>query len=93
MSNELEPYEKHTHVFLIKIWLEDELDSNQKTKWRGQITQIPGGEKKYFEDLNEIILLNLPYLEKIGITAGWFWQFKGWINKKLKKQGNISSKK
>ena len=56
-----ELYEFKTHAFVIKIWLEDSL------RWRGHITHVPTGERRYIEDLGEIDDFIWPYLEKMGI--------------------------
>ena len=59
--NDIELYEFNTHAFVIKIWLED------NAMWRGHITHVPSGERRYIETLSEIDDFILPYLEKMGI--------------------------
>jgi hypothetical protein len=60
-QDEIELYELNTHAFVIKIWLEDGL------RWRGHITHVPSGERRYIEELGEVDDFILPYLEKMGI--------------------------
>ena len=54
-------YEIKTQAFVIRIWLEDSL------RWRGHITHVPSGERRYIEDLSEIDDFIWPYLEKMGV--------------------------
>jgi hypothetical protein len=42
------------HSFVIRVWLEHPGHDSDDGLWRGQITHIPGGERKYFDDLTEI---------------------------------------
>jgi hypothetical protein len=62
----MEPTESRTHSFIIKIWLEEEMDEAGRTVWRGHITHVPGGERHYIQELNVIPLFIQPYLEKMG---------------------------
>ena len=82
MSNEPQTYENNTRVFMVKIWVEERTDGKIKTKWRGQIAHIPSNERRYFSDLFDIILFVLPYLRKMGIRIGFFWQFIDWYKSK-----------
>jgi hypothetical protein len=59
--DDTELYEFNTHAFVVKIWLEEGL------RWRGHITHIPSGERRYIEELGEIDDFILPYLEKMGV--------------------------
>lgn len=62
--------ETTTHSFIIKIWLEETLQETGRVTWRGHIIPVPGDEKYYFEDLNEIPAFVMPYLEKMGVKFG-----------------------
>lgn len=63
-------YELTTCSFIVKIWVEEPAGEMGHPTWRGHITHIPSGDRKYFEDLNEIIPFMNPYLQAIGIDAG-----------------------
>lgn len=65
----MEPTESRTHSFIIKIWLEEEMDEAGRTVWRGHITHVPGGERQYIQDLNAIPPFILPYLELLGARS------------------------
>jgi len=56
-----------THSFIIKIWLEESADEVNRATWRGHITQVPSGERRYLVNLDEIKIFILPYLEEMGV--------------------------
>jgi len=60
-----------TRSFVVKIWLEEE-----RGIWRGHITNVHSGERRYFEELSDILDFIAPYVEgmKTGRTRGlWRW--------------------
>ena len=59
--------ESNTHSFIVKIWLED----GDPGRWRGHITHVPGGERKYFEDPAEIIDFIANYAAGIKPPSIW----------------------
>jgi hypothetical protein len=63
----MEPAESRTHSFIIKIWLEEEMDEAGRTVWRGHITHVPGGKRQYMQDLSAISSFIRPYLETMGV--------------------------
>jgi len=65
----MEPTESRTHSFIIKIWLEEEMDEAGRTMWRGHITHVPGGERQYIQDLNAIRPFIQPFLEQMGAAS------------------------
>ncbi len=59
--------EFNTHSFIVKIWLEEPADGNRKGMWRGHITHVPGGERRYLKGLGEIVAFMVPYLISMGV--------------------------
>lgn len=59
--------------FVIKIWLEETVDETGRALWRGHITHIPSKRRVYLEELNEVILFIIPYLEQMGIEVDHAW--------------------
>ena len=68
--------EFNTHSFIVKIWLEEPTDDNHKGKWRGHITHVPGGERRYLENLGEILAFIVPYLMSMGVRPDVLWKLK-----------------
>jgi hypothetical protein len=52
--------------FLIKIWLEETTDEEGEVLWRGRITHVPGGERRFFDNLNDIARFIKPYLGELN---------------------------
>ena len=42
------------HSFIVRIWLEERESQTHPPAWHGHITDIGGGERHYFKNLNEI---------------------------------------
>jgi len=77
-------YERNTHPFIIKIWLEDNFEDVGHPTWRGYITHVPTGERQALQDLDEISRFIMPYLEKLGVQFGPLWYIKQslrWLSK------------
>lgn len=55
--------EAHTHSFVIKIWLEEKAEETDQAIWRGHITHVPTGTRRYFQDLTVIADFMQPYLQ------------------------------
>lgn len=70
-------FESITHSFIIKIWLED----GDQPKWRGHITYVPSGERRYLENMGEITNFIMPYLEQMGVKPGLLWRVKRWLSR------------
>jgi hypothetical protein len=80
MNYDEENYEKNTHTFVIKIWLEEMIGKYRLPRWRGHITYIPSGERRYFENLNEITKTIHLYLDRIDTNDNrWIKRIYHWI--------------
>ena len=59
--------ESHTYSFIIKIWLEEEPDEDRAGQWRGHITHVESGERRYLHGLEDIPNYVASYLEAWGL--------------------------
>jgi hypothetical protein len=66
----MEQPESNTCSFIIKVWLEEITGETGHTVWRGHVTHVPSGKRRYIQDLNAISLFIEPYLEKMGTRSG-----------------------
>jgi hypothetical protein len=55
--------EGQTHSFIIRLWLEETVGETGQPVWRGHVTHVPSGERRYVQDLNQILAFVAPYLE------------------------------
>ena len=83
MSNTMELYEANTHVFVVKIWLEEGTENGGQARWRGHITHLLDGERRYIQDLDEIIDFISLYLERMGVKRKLHMRLRDYL--KLKK--------
>ena len=67
--------ETTVHSFIVKLWLEEAGDETGKTVWRGYVTHVPDGERRYLKRLNDLIDFIGRYLEDMGVQhqrVSWF---------------------
>jgi len=77
----LDLIEFNTHSFIIKIWLEEPADDLHKGRWRGHITHVPSGERRYLQNLREIVAFIVPYLVSMGVRLEASWRLRSWLGK------------
>ena len=58
----LEFPEGRSHSFIVKIWLEENTQDAGRETWRGRITHVPSGVKRYVKNMDEIIAFIEHYL-------------------------------
>ncbi len=62
----MDPYESHS--FIVKIWLEEspeEVDQAAEATWRGHITHVSSGRRRYFEHLQDVVVFIHTYVETL----------------------------
>lgn len=62
--------ESSIYSFIVKIWLEESAEGTEQAAWRGHITHVPSGERRYLRDLDEIAAFIVPYLKEMGGGIG-----------------------
>jgi len=61
--------EADTHSFIVKIWREEIDEATEVAIWRGHVTHVPSGERRYLQDLDDLVTFIIPYLEKMEVKA------------------------
>lgn len=69
-------FESHTHSFVIKVWLEETAVEAGTAVWRGRLTHVPSGRQQYLNNLSDILLFILPYLQDMGVQIPSLDQLK-----------------
>jgi hypothetical protein len=77
-------YETNTQSFIVKIWTESG-EGYQRAVWRGQITHVASGERRYLTDLNQITAFVSEFLKEMGVKAGRFQNLRRWLNRVKRK--------
>ena len=71
--------ESTTHSFIVKVWLEETADEAGQALWRGRITHVPSGERRYLKNIDEILAFIEPYLEELGVVFGLRCRKMKWL--------------
>jgi hypothetical protein len=77
-TNGIEP---NTHSFIVKIWLEETAKEAGLARWRGHITHVPSGDRRYLKDLDDVPAFMAPYLEKMNVHLGFRWKIRQWLHR------------
>lgn len=75
----MDQLEFNTHSFVVKIWRESTDDDQEEGQWRGHITHVPSGERRYLKGLGSIAAFIVPYLVSMGVRLGTFWRLRSWF--------------
>ena len=82
--------EFNTHSFVVKIWLEESADDDHKGKWRGHITHVPDGERRYLKGVGEIADFIVPYLASMGVNVDALSRLRAALGSNAGEQGRVS---
>ncbi len=82
-DSDLDLPEFATHSFIVKIWLEGNGNSDRPVTWRGHITHVPSGQRRYLQNLSELIDFMVPYLEQINARIDAYWRMRRWVKRRI----------
>jgi hypothetical protein len=71
--------ESTTHAFVVRIWLEDSAGAPGRGTWRGHVTHVMSGDRRYLRSLEGLSLYLLPYLEAMGARIELYWRLRRWL--------------
>lgn len=54
------------HSFVVKIWAKEVKDPRSDASWRGSVTHVGTGERRYIQRLMQIPYFIAPYVNEIG---------------------------
>lgn len=66
--------EPGTHIFILKIWREDAGSGEQPVVWRGHISHVASGQRRYITGLLQMILFIVPYIQALNVRLPLFWR-------------------
>lgn len=72
----MDSLEATSHPFVIRIWLEERAQEAHGATWRGHITHVPSGERRYLQSLDDMASFVAPYLESMGIKPSLWWRVR-----------------
>lgn len=74
-------FETGSHSFIVKIWLEETKGEAGKAIWRGHITHVASGTRRYLRRVDDIPAFIVPYMQRMGVTPGLRWRVRLWITR------------
>ena len=80
-------FESKTHSFIVKIWLEETANDAGRVKWRGHITHVPDGERRYLQSTDEISAFIDLYLEGMDEKLHLLRRLSRWLNRRRQESG------
>lgn len=67
--------------FVLKIWLEERGQRAVSAIWRGYITHVASGERRYIKNLDGIASFIAPYLQRMGVQLSRGQRLKQWLRR------------
>jgi hypothetical protein len=58
----MDPIDQRTHAFVIRIWLEEIDSATRQATWRGHVTHVLSGDRRYISQLADIVDFIATYL-------------------------------
>jgi hypothetical protein len=77
----MDEIESAAQSFIVRVWVEERAEKGDRGTWRGQITHVPSGERRYLKNLDEIGDFISPYLERMGVKLGMRWRMRNWLRR------------
>lgn len=71
--------ESKVHSFIVKLWLENADDETKRVAWRGYVTHVPDGERRYLKKLSDLVEFIKSYLNGVVRKPGLKERFKSWL--------------
>ena len=65
----MDPEETDSHSFIIRIWLEETAEDGKPAVWRGHITHVPSGHRRYLQELGSLVGFIAPYLAEMRMPV------------------------
>lgn len=71
-----------THSFIVKIWVEETGEEAGRAMWRGHITHVLSGKRRYLQELNSVTDFIAPYIEHMGGKPSFSWRIRQWFRRR-----------
>ena len=81
-TDEPETIQDVPESFIVRVWLEEAARPPHRAPWRGHITHVPTGDRKYVEDLQGIAAFIASYLDRMQARLQLWWRVRQWWKRK-----------
>lgn len=75
----MDQLELYTHSFIIRMWREQIGAQPDQDIWRGHITHIPSGTRRYLRSLDDMVLFIIDYIEPMNVKIALRWRLWRWL--------------
>ena len=75
--------ESWLHSFIVKVWSEEPDMETGHVGWRGHITHVPSGKRRYVQCLNEISSFIEGYLRGMSVSLQVEGGWRNWLRRLL----------
>ena len=62
----MQTQEPSSHSFIVKVWAEEFIPACNQTFWRGHVTHVGSGERRYLQSLDKVAEFIEPYLQALN---------------------------
>jgi hypothetical protein len=73
--------ESTPHSFIVKLWLEDLGGKRKRKVWRGYITHVPTGARRYLKRLSDVTDFIREHLDGSGVEIGSTSRARDWLRR------------
>jgi hypothetical protein len=77
--------ESQVRSFVVRIWLEEPASAMRGAVWRGHITHVPSGRRRYVTHLDEITAFIAGYLAEMRGRAPLSEEGRAWLEQHLRR--------
>ena len=77
----MDEIESAAQSFIVRIWVEERAEGASGGVWRGHITHVSSGRRRYLKNLDEIGDFIVPYLKTMGVKSGIRWCVRRWLKR------------
>jgi hypothetical protein len=78
----MDSHEDRSHSFIVKVWIEETGPPGGRAVWRGRITHVPSGARRYLRNLRTIPAFIAPYLSDLGVQRGAYGRLRDWLRRR-----------
>lgn len=80
-TNDVGEIEPGTHAFVVKVWREDGGAGALGSDWRGHITHVASGQRRYITRLSQIDQFIALYLRKLHVRLPLLGRIRQWLSR------------
>jgi hypothetical protein len=77
---EIEP---GTHAFVVKVWREEGGRPARGAAWRGHITHVASGQRRYVTSMYQLDTFIVLYLRALNVRLPLLWRICQWLNRSM----------